>query len=116
MTALVSALALTAALRLATGPLVVSTMATAAGVDPNVATCIACAESAWDTRAVGALGERGWFQIHPMTWRWAREKMGADEDFDLAFDPLQNTATAMWLLRHGYGAWWSTYPACMEES
>jgi soluble lytic murein transglycosylase-like protein len=114
MTNLLLSIAMT--LHLAPGPMLVPVMATAAGVDPNVATCIACAESAWDTRAVGALGERGWFQIHPRTWAWARERMGADVSFDLAFNPLENTMTAMWLLRQGYEHWWSTYAACTEKS
>ena len=105
-------LSIAMALHIAPGPVLVPAMATSSGVDPRIATCIACAESAWDTKAVGALGERGWFQIHPRTWRWAREQMEVSPDFDLAFDPMQNTVTAMWLLRQGYGRWWSTYSAC----
>lgn len=108
----ISALALTAALYALPGQLAVTTMATAAGVDPDVATCLACAESGWDTRAVGALGERGWFQLHPQTWAWARAQMGDDADFGLAFDPIQNTRTAVWLIANGYGEWWSTWSQC----
>ena len=87
-------------------------MAQQAGMDPRQATCMVQAESGWDTFAVGKLGERGLWQIHPMTWVWARERMGADVDFDLAFDANENTATALWLIHQDYGAWWSTWEGC----
>lgn len=109
---IMSALILTASLYAMPAEMIVSAMAAASGVDARTATCIACAESGWDARAVGDLGERGWFQLHPQTWAWAREKMGADASFDLAFDPVENTRTALWLLRHGYGTWWSTWSRC----
>uniref|UniRef100_A0A6M3JEU9 Putative transglycosylase n=1 Tax=viral metagenome TaxID=1070528 RepID=A0A6M3JEU9_9ZZZZ len=108
------ALALTAALRLAPAPVMVPFMATAAGMDVQMACCMVSAESNWDALAVGKLGERGLWQIHPQTWAWAREKMGADTDFALAFDALENTTTALWLIGEGYSHWWSTYPVCME--
>ena len=111
---MLAALALTAALRLAPAPVMVPFMAQQAGMDPRQATCIVQAESGWDTFAVGALGERGLWQIHPQTWAWAREQMGADTDFALAFDPHENTATALWLVGEGYLHWWTTYPACKE--
>ncbi len=105
-------LVLVAALYTLPPEMLVSMMATANGVDAGTATCIACAESGWDTRAVGALGERGLFQLHPQTWAWAREKMGVDTNFDLAFDAMENTRTALWLIRRGYSQWWSTFDEC----
>lgn len=105
-------LSIAMAMRLAPGPVMVPTMATAAGMDPRLATCIVEAESGWDTFAVGTLGERGLWQIHPQTWAWAREQMGADTDFALAFDVLENTTTALWLIGEGYGAWFSTWEGC----
>ena len=106
------ALALTAALRLAPAPVMVPAMAQAAGMDAQQAMCIVEAESNWDTFAVGALGERGLWQIHPQTWAWAREAMGADTSFDLAFDANENTATALWLIGEGYGYWWTAWVGC----
>ncbi len=112
MTVLVSAFALTAALRLLPAPVLVAVMADGAGMTPPQAACIVAAESGWDTWAVGALGERGLWQIHPTTWQFAREKMGADVDFALAFDAGENTRTAVWLIANGYGEWWSTWSQC----
>ena len=105
-------LALTAALRLAPAPVMVPFMAQQAGMDPRQAMCMVSAESNWDTFAVGALGERGLWQIHPRTWAWARAQMGADVDFDLAFDANENTATALWLIGEEYGHWWSAWTTC----
>ena len=112
MTALVTAFALTAALRLLPAPVLVAVMADGAGMTPQQAACIVRAESGWDTLAVGALGERGLWQIHPETWAFAREHMGADTDFALAFDAGENTRTAVWLIANGYGEWWSTWSQC----
>lgn len=110
MTNLVLSLAM--ALRLAPAPVMVPAMAQAAGMDTRLATCIVEAESNWDTFAVGKLGERGLWQIHPQTWAWAREQMGADTDFALAFDALENTVTALWLIGRGYGHWWAAWASC----
>ena len=110
MTNLVLSLAM--ALRLAPAPVMVPFMAQQAGMDAQMACCIVEAESGWDTLAVGALGERGLWQIHPTTWAWARREMGADTSFDLAFDAVENTATALWLVSEGYVEWWSTEEGC----
>ena len=112
MTALVSAFTLTAVLRLPPAPALVAVMADGAGMTPQQAACIVRAESGWDTLAVGALGERGLWQIHPTTWQFARAKMGADPSFDLAFDAGENTVTAVWLISNGYGEWWASWEGC----
>lgn len=106
------ALTLTAALRFLPAPAIVAMLADSAGMAPRQAACMVQAESRWDTLAVGALGERGLWQIHPTTWQFAREKMCADTSFDLAFDPLENTRTAVWLIANGYGEWWTSWRGC----
>jgi soluble lytic murein transglycosylase-like protein len=74
--------------------------------DPVVATCIAWRESRLEPRAVGRLGERGLFQIHPVhrAWlgaRWAR-----------LFDPVENARAARDLQRRAGWRPWSTSSAC----
>lgn len=82
------------------------------GVSEELMLCLCEAESNFDPKAVGALGERGLFQFMPDTWRWAREWMGENPDFELAFDPEGAARTAGWLIKRGYGHLWATWEGC----
>lgn len=110
-----SVLILAAALCLLPSPAIVTILANDAGMQPQQAACMVRAESGWDAHAVGALGERGLWQIHPTTWQFAREKMGADPSFALAFDEIENTRTALWLIGEGYGRWWTSWSDCHDD-
>ena len=106
------ALTITAMLRFLPSPAIVTILANDAGMQPQQAACMVRAESGWNAHAVGALGERGLWQIHPETWAWARERMGAEQSFALAFDEIENTRTALWLIANGYGEWWASWENC----
>lgn len=56
----------------------------------------------WSNRALGAAGERSWFQIHPWWWRayrWIRE--------DRLWDVRYNAAVARWIVNRkgGWSHW-----------
>jgi len=75
--------------------------------------CIAYHESGYDANAVGALGERGLYQILPSTGDWIAEQWGLPS-YD-AFDPAMNTMMAMWLLKEGHNEWFSTHDLCRHH-
>lgn len=87
--------------------------AEAMGQNAAYCQCIAYHESRYDVNAVGALGERGLFQILPSTGDWIAEQWGLQE-YD-AFDPATNTMMAMWLLKEGHHEWFSTHGLCAHH-
>jgi hypothetical protein len=74
--------------------------------DPITATCIAWRESRLDPRAVGRLGERGIFQLHPVHRAWLGTRWAK------MFDPVENARAARDLYRQAGWAPWSTANAC----
>ena len=87
--------------------------ATAMGVDPDYAACIAWHESRFDPQATGALGEEGLFQILPATGEWIAAEWGW-ERYD-GYDAATNAMMGVWLLAQGYDDWFSTKGLCIKE-
>jgi len=76
--------------------------------DANTALCIARAESRLNARAVGAAGERGIFQIHPVHRAWLGPRR-----WRLMFDAAANARAARELVGRA-GGWgpWTTHGRC----
>lgn len=78
------------------------------GVNAPAACRVARCESSWRADAVGAAGEVGWFQVHPIHFPHLYATYGADADLS---SPTINTAYAYSLSRGG-SDWthWSCKP------
>ena len=100
-------LAITVAMTLVTG------MAVDMGVDPGLACRIVELESGWDQFAIGdyhmPTPSAGPWQFQKEAWEYGRQRMGLSDALALRYNWEESTRTALWLIRNGYGRWWSTW-------
>jgi soluble lytic murein transglycosylase-like protein len=79
------------------------------GVNVSLAHCIANAESAYQSGAVGDSGKAvGVYQFHHATWRGWRKKMGRSTK-DTRFVAKDNIETAMFVMSKGGYKNWSPF-------
>jgi hypothetical protein len=92
----------------------ISLLAGEAGISPAYAHCIVGRESNYIADAVGDRGRAlGLWQWHAPSWRYVRERMGADPDPALRADVEESTLTALYAMSElNLYRWWSTHRRC----